>query len=106
MQISVNNADNYIDLRYADLNLEGVTQAHQPNIVENPLALNQYKALEERLKVMEGYDAFNVDALEMVLVPYVVIPSKFKVHDFGKYKGLACPRNHLHMHCQKMHAYA
>ena len=89
-----------------DLDLEDATQTHQPKIVENPLALNQYKVLEERLKVVEGYDAFDVDALEMGLVPNVVIPPKLKVPDFGKYKGLTCPRNHLHMYCRKMHAYA
>ena len=58
---------------------------------ENPLTLNQYKALEEMLEFVEGYDAFDVDALEMGLVPDVIIPSKFKVPDFGRYKGLTCP---------------
>ena len=78
LQISVNNVDNYIDLHYGDLDLEGVTQAHQPKIIENPLVLNQYKALEERLKAVEGYGAFDVNALEIGLVPDVVIPPKFK----------------------------
>ena len=55
---------------------------------------------------MKGYDAFDVDALEMGLVPDVVIPLKFKVPSFGKYKGITCPRNHLRMYCRKMHAYA
>ena len=73
---------------------------------ENPLVLNQYKALEERLKVVEGYDAFNVDSLEIGLVPDVVIPQKFKVPNFGRYRGLTCPRNHLRMYCRKMNSYA
>ena len=68
--------------------------------------MNQYKALEEILKVMEGFDVFEVDALEMGLVPDVVILPKFKVPDFEKYKGLICPKNHLRMYCRKMHAYA
>lgn len=42
----------------------------------------------------------------MCLVPDVVIPPKFKVSDFEKYKGLNCPRNHLRMFCRKMAAYA
>ena len=100
------NTDNYIDLQYGDLDLEGVTQKHQPKISKNPVTLNQFKALEERLKAVEGYNAFDVDALEMGLVPEVVIPLKFKVHDFGKYKGLTCLRNHLRMYCRRMHAYA
>ena len=55
---------------------------------------------------MEGYDVFDVGALEMCLVPDVVIPPKFKTPDFEKYKGLTCPRNHLRMYCRKMAAYA
>ena len=68
--------------------------------------MNHYKALEERLKAVEGFDAFELDALEMGLVPDVVIPPKFKVPDFEKYKGLTCPRNHLRMYCRKMHSHA
>ena len=75
-------------------------------MVKNPLALSKYKDLEERLKVVKGYNAFDVDALKMGLVLDVVIPPKFKVPDFGKYKGLTCPRNHLRMYYRKMHAYA
>ena len=93
-----------------DHDLEDVNQEPQrtthTRATEIPLTLNQYKALEERFKVVEGYDAFDVDALEMGLVPDVVIPPKFKVPDFGKYKGLTCPRNHLRMYCRKMHAYS
>ena len=75
-------------------------------VSDNPLVMNQYKDLEERLKVVEGFDAFEVDALEMGLVPDVVIPAKFKVPDFSKYKGLTFPRNHIRMYCRKMHAHA
>ena len=70
------------------------------------MMLKQYKTLEERLKFVEGYDAFDVDALEMGLVLDVLIPPKFKVPNFGKSKGLTYPRNHLRMYCRKMHAYA
>ena len=43
---------------------------------------------------------------ELYLVPDVVIPSKFKVPDFDRYKGTTCPKNHLKMYCRKMGAYA
>ena len=76
------------------------------HVVDNPLVINQYKALEERLKVVKGVDTFEVDALEMGVVPDMVIPPKFKVPNFGKYKGLTYPRNHLRMYCRKMHAHA
>jgi len=35
----------------------------------------------------------------------VVIPPKFKVSNFDKYKGTSCPMNHLKMYCRKMEAY-
>ena len=43
---------------------------------------------------------------ELYLVPDVVIPSKFKVPDFDKYKGTTCPKNHLKVYYKKMEAYA
>jgi len=36
----------------------------------------------------------------------VVIPLKFKVPEFDKYKGTTCPKNHPKMYCRKMGAYA
>ena len=81
LRIHVNNTDNYLDLQYGDHDLEDANQAPLKttgtHAVDNTLAVNQYKALEERLKVVEGFDAFKVDALEMGLVPDVVIPPKF-----------------------------
>jgi len=35
-------------------------------------------------------------------VPNVVVPPKFKVQDFDKYKGNTCPRVHLTMYVRKM----
>ena len=43
---------------------------------------------------------------ELCLVLDIVIPPKFKVLDFDKYKGTTCPKNHLKMYCQKMGAYS
>ena len=43
---------------------------------------------------------------ELCLVPDVVIPPKFKVPDFNKYKGTTCPKNHLKMYYRKMGAYS
>ena len=43
---------------------------------------------------------------DLCLVPDVVIPPKFKVPDFNKYKGTTCPKNHLKVSCRKMGAYA
>ena len=39
-------------------------------------------------------------------MPGVVIPPKFKVPEFDKYKGTSCPETHLHSYCRKMAAYS
>ncbi|XP_050915772.1 uncharacterized protein LOC127130854 [Lathyrus oleraceus] len=67
---------------------------------------DKYKILEERLKVIEGFSIFGVDAMGMSLVPGVSIPPKFKTPDFEKYKGVSYSRNHLRMFVRKMVAYA
>src|ERR1051325_2371877 len=58
--------------------------------------------LAEQVKALKGKQSASQSALEMCLVPDVVIPPKFKVPDFEKYKGLTCPKNHLRMYCRKM----
>ena len=46
----------------------------------------RYNLLKERLRVMEGDDICGViDAIELNLVPNLVIPPKFKVPNFAKY---------------------
>jgi len=63
--------------------------------------------MEERLRAIEGGGNYAfADMVELCLVPDVVIPPKFKVADFDKYKGTTCPKNHLKMYCRKMGAYA
>ena len=43
---------------------------------------------------------------DLCLVSDVVIPPKFKVPDFDRYKGTTCPKNHLKMYCCKMGAHS
>jgi len=63
--------------------------------------------IEERLRAIKGGgDYAFADMAELYLVPNVVIPPKFKVPDFDRYKGTTCPKNHLKMYCRKMGAYA
>jgi len=67
----------------------------------------KFDLIEERMRAIEGigdYPFANME--ELCLVPDVVIPPKFKVSDFDKYKGTTCPKNHLKMYCQKMGAYS
>jgi len=63
--------------------------------------------IEERLRAIEGgRDYAFVGMEELCLVLDVVIPLKFKVPNFDKYKGTTCPKNHMKMYCRKMGAYA
>ena len=39
-------------------------------------------------------------------MPDIVIPLKFNVLDFNKYKGTTCPKSHLKMYYRKMEAYS
>lgn len=53
------------------------------------------KAIEEKLRAMEGSDALGLDAAEMYFVLGVVILAKFKVPDFEKKNGSCDPRTHI-----------
>ena len=56
--------------------------------------------IEERLNAIEGSSSIKgMDALELSLVPDVVILYKFKMYDFVKYNGLTCPKVHMTMFC-------
>ena len=59
--------------------------------------------IEERLKAVESFGDYPfTDMTDLCLVPDIVIPPKFKVPDFDRYKGTTCPKNHLKMYCRKM----
>jgi len=63
--------------------------------------------LEERLKAVEGAQHYRaMNAVDITLVPGIVIPPKFKVPDFEKYNGTRCPQEHLTSYVRKMAAYA
>ena len=75
-----------------------------------PLAMverEEFNHIEEMLRAIErGGDYAFADMAELCLVPDVIIPPKFKVLDFNKYKGTTCPKNHLKMYSRKMRAYS
>ena len=63
--------------------------------------------IEERLRAIEGSrDYAFANMQQLCLVPDVVIPPKFKVPEFDKYKETTCPKNHLKMYCRRMGEYA
>ena len=77
----------------------------QYEIGEQVNVKESFQTLEKRLKVVEGDDILGDAAMDMCLVSYLVIPTKFKTHDFEKYKGHTCTRSHLVMYFRKMVAH-
>jgi len=70
------------------------------------LEREKFDHIEERLRVIEGGRNYAfADMAELCLVPDVVIPPKFKVPDFDKYKRTTCPKNQLKMYYRKMGEY-
>src|ERR1051325_8972950 len=63
------------------------------------------KELAEQVRELRGKNVVSMSVVDMCLVPDVVIPPKFKVPDFEKYKGVSCPDTHLRMYCRKMAAH-
>ena len=93
----------------------------QPNIIRHapsqsapvkelvPISKDKGKIdlLEERLRAVEGLGNYPFsDLADLCLVPDIIIPPKFKVQDFDKYKGTTCPKSHLQMYCRRMGAYS
>jgi hypothetical protein len=65
--------------------------------------LNKFFALEQRMRAFEGIRLYDpIKAVEMSLVPNVVIPKNFRVPEFVKYTGTQCPITHLKAYCNKM----
>lgn len=80
-----------------------VYDAYRPSLVEVDKKLC---VLEEKMKSMEGFEIFVLEALDICLVPEVKIPAKFKVPTFEKYKGVSCSMTHVRSYCRKMAAYS
>ncbi|KAK2370575.1 hypothetical protein QL285_083616 [Trifolium repens] len=63
--------------------------------------IDKYNETQREMRTLRGKELFGQNAHELCLVPNVVIPHKFKVPDFEKYKGSTCPRAHLVMYARK-----
>ncbi|XP_052485179.1 uncharacterized protein LOC105797583 [Gossypium raimondii] len=74
--------------------------------IDDNNAQDKYRILEERIKAVEGAEVFStLSAKELILVPDLVLPPKFKAPDFEKYDGKRCLKAHLIMFCRKMTGY-
>jgi hypothetical protein len=63
---------------------------------------DKFNEMRREMRALKEKDLFGKDAHELCLVPDVVVPHKFKVPDFEKYKGSTCPKAHLTMYARKM----
>ncbi|RDX88714.1 hypothetical protein CR513_29643, partial [Mucuna pruriens] len=84
---------------------------HKPNRLatsryqDSPQTEEKWRFLKERLQAIEGVDWYGLDAVDLCLVPDVVLPTDFKTPEFDKYKGSSFPGTHLIMYCRKMASY-
>lgn len=69
---------------------------------KEPQSEEKLQILEERLRAIEGGDRYGLNAVDLCLVPNMVIPPKFNVPEFHNYQGTTCPKNHLTRYCRKM----
>jgi len=84
-----------------------VNEGIQNMLINADMTKSKLEILEERLRMIEGASACEFgDVAGLCLVSDVVIPPKFKVPEFVKYKGFTCPKSHLIMYCRKMAAHA
>lgn len=74
-------------------------RSHAGGILSDP-TVERISTLEQKLKAMERFRC-----VDMCLVSGLIIPQKFKVPDFDKYKGVSFPRTNLRAYCRKMVAY-
>ena len=103
-QNSGRNADNPIEIPNLDdpTVIEKIRKESMEQSESNE-AQRKLELIEERLKVVEGYDVYGlVDTYKMSLVSDLVLPPKFKVPTFDKYDGTKCPSAHLYMYYRKM----
>jgi len=64
---------------------------------------DKWIALEERLREVEENDFIDlVLAIEVCLVPNIMVLKDFKVLNFMKYTGIQCPNTNLWSYCNKM----
>ncbi|XP_039022209.1 uncharacterized protein LOC120154574 [Hibiscus syriacus] len=97
IQTSATNPDSHPDdCLILDFNEEDKAKKMEENI----------KILEDQIKMVKGdNDYYGVDAMELSLVPNLVLPPKFKVPELEKFDENSCPSAQITMFCQKMTEY-
>jgi len=85
------------------LTINSIEKGSQKGKMLKEEGFEKWTALEERIRAIEGNHLCDlVKAVNMCLVPNVVISKKFRVLEFVKYTGTQCPITHLKAYCNKM----
>ncbi|RDX78831.1 hypothetical protein CR513_40834, partial [Mucuna pruriens] len=87
---------------FVDIPTNHQTTNLTPIISKDTKSKDKLQFLEERLRAIEEIDHYGFDAAYLCLIPNVVIPHKFKILDFDKYKGNTYQKNYLTMYCRKI----
>ncbi|XP_039009802.1 uncharacterized protein LOC120138397 [Hibiscus syriacus] len=96
IQMAVTNPQN-------NLNEYNVPDLNEIEKMKNQVPGHLKDWCKDFFKKMGGQDSQEgIDAVELSLVPDLVLPPKFKMHEFEKYEGKTCPSAHLTMFCRKM----
>ncbi|RDX75082.1 hypothetical protein CR513_45079, partial [Mucuna pruriens] len=66
-----------------------------PHQSVDPYSTKMLQLFKERLKAIKGANYFDFNMADLCLILGVVIPPKFKLLEFDKYKGNTCPKNYL-----------
>ncbi|CAL5211971.1 unnamed protein product [Lathyrus oleraceus] len=99
---SYHDAVEYHNFAFSEPNSHGTSLVVNTEQPQDDEIAKRCHVLEKRLKAIKRQDTVELNALGMCLVPDLVIPPKFKVPEFEKYKGDGCPKHHLVMFCRKM----
>ncbi|RDY03988.1 hypothetical protein CR513_12349, partial [Mucuna pruriens] len=70
-----------------------------------PQTEEKWQSLEERLRTVEGRNKYELEAIDLYMVPGVGLLTEFITPEFDKYKGSSYPKVHLAMYCKKMAAH-
>jgi len=100
------------EMTFTSLVVHTIQQDHGPVFhAKNVKAYDRVDDLQEEVKGKQlevkalcGKGQFGMNAYDLCLVPNIVIPPKFKVPDFEKYKVNTFPKEHLVIDARKMSA--
>lgn len=96
-QIPIHHTDEELQDEYEMQNYHGVTPVVSLVAALYFEAIQICRALAEKLRAMEGYNSTSLSALDMYLIPDMVIPPKLKASELVKYKGFISPNIHMQM---------